>query len=496
MRYLNRATTKEGFVDLHNHTSFSYGRELGQINFTPLQYLEECREYADKYGKQVSFAITDHNNTNGNLQVLKAIKENPDKYKNVNFIPGCEYTVSTDSIGHVYDENGIEKPIVSSNKIHLLAYGMNMEDPTIMYLSSLMSNERKYLAAPSSKSTDAEPIDNSGYIEPIKYGNVIFCTKKWLRDKNMEVEIKEFAKTCQLQESFGETVDVVEKFLKQKFNFSKEEMNDWKKFVNDEKNLRKYVKADVQEVMDIVQSAGGYTVIAHPVYCGPSETIQNLANSKDPRNEKFKDIAFRDVNHKNMTDAERKENLRKMGNYFDYIYKTLTVNARNPITGKKLDGVVGHELLHCANQKNPYIFDTILKTGDKYGLYCTSGSDSHGDLHRYSIPSRMCHSQIQNAATGAGKKFNGSAFATVKCKFVEDFMEAQKNGTKLERCEGRKANDQLSILQTFNNKERYYTANDFRDLVYRAHKVREENKLSRKIARRRNVIQYNNEMVC
>ena len=338
----------------------------------------------------------------------------------------------------------------------MLAYGMNLEDPTIKYLNDCMSTAKKNVREYVTK------------YKPVKFGNIIFATKAWLKEKDMDIELSEFVEDCQLQKSFDETVDKVDAFLRKRFNFSEKDMKAWKGFVNDQDNIIKYTKLDVQEVMSIVEKAGGYTVLAHPVYAGPSEDMQHIddPDNKDPRNDKIRDLAFDDVSYKRMPEDEKERNLRKMENYYDYIYRSLSVKAKNPITGEKLQGIIGHELMHPANQKNQHKFDVMMKTGDKYGLYCTGGSDSHGSLNKYVIPSRVVGSQVQKYDTNYDSMT--SAYALVKCNFVEDFLKAQKTGERLQREVGRVARTELTVLKTADGVEKYYDMGKFREVVFKS----------------------------
>lgn len=466
MRFLHRTSIKEGFVDLHNHTSYSWGREYGQIDLTPLGYLNECYEYTKKFNKPVSFSITDHNNTNGNIEVMEAIKNDPEKYKNINFIPGCEYTVSTDSLGQVYDQNGKPKPIINYNKLHMLAFGMDVNDPTIKYISELYCNDNNHLVEMSSEG--AEPIDSSGYIEPVKYGNLVFCTKKWLKNHDMDADLSEFAKHCPIQDSFNGTKKVIEEFLINELKVPKNIMNEWNDFVSSPKNLRKYVKADIQEVMSAVEKAGGYTVLAHPLYCDPSKDLQNL-NLNDPRNEKFRDISFSDVSINKLSPEQRAIQAEKYNKYYEYIYGQLTENAHNPVTGEKLNGLIGHELFHCANQKNAHKFEAMINAGNKYGMYCTGGSDSHGGYRHTVIPSRVVGPQVQGYDADCSK--DKLAYALTRCKFVEDFMNALKTGEKLRRQPGMTANDQLTITKDNRGEVVHYSVDKFKEILFAAHSI-------------------------
>lgn len=79
-------------VNLHVHTTKSDG------SMTPLEYLEQSVEYADKVAKVCNdkyppfvSAATDHNNFEASQEVIATIAEEPKKYKNFKFAAGCEF---------------------------------------------------------------------------------------------------------------------------------------------------------------------------------------------------------------------------------------------------------------------------------------------------------------------------------------------------------------------------------------------------------------------
>lgn len=90
-------------VNLHAHTNYSDG--YMSIN----DYLKQSVKYADKVAKlhpddglpPYTSAITDHNNFDGVIEIIKKIAQNPKKYKNFKFVPGCEFMF--------YDKKGILK---------------------------------------------------------------------------------------------------------------------------------------------------------------------------------------------------------------------------------------------------------------------------------------------------------------------------------------------------------------------------------------------------
>lgn len=80
-------------VNLHVHTQKSDG------SLTPEQYLEQSTLYANKIAKLFhndglpvyTSATTDHNNIEAAQEIIAMIAEEPKKYKNFKFIPGCEF---------------------------------------------------------------------------------------------------------------------------------------------------------------------------------------------------------------------------------------------------------------------------------------------------------------------------------------------------------------------------------------------------------------------
>ena len=455
MRYLHRVTTEKGFIDLHNHTDLSYGKEMGKMNITPLQLLEEMREYADTFNKVVTFSVTDHNDILPNRIIMKEIRNNPEKYKNIRYIPGVEYSVCADSIGVCFDENGKQQPIIKDNRVHLLAYGIDDHNPNIEYLNMLMSNSNKFMI----KVDERYP--------SIKLGNIIFTSRHWLKKKGMFIGLDEFRQYCPLKDAnYENTIENIEKYFTLGLGLNGEDIKEWKKFISDYWNVAKHTKADIMEVMDYVEQAGGYSVLAHPLAYTPSDAFQAISRQDNPdvRNAQYKGISFDDKNYKSMSSDEKRHNFRCMENYYDLIYRKLSIDAKNPITGKKIQGIVGHELLHPLNQTNPYKFQVLMQTGDKYGLYATGGSDSHGDLYQYCIPSRIAGAFVQRYDSNYDPKI--SAYSLLFCKFVDDYYSSIRTGERLDRKLGRFAKDQMVVLKTNEITEKFYNMSQFEEVVF------------------------------
>lgn len=446
MRYLHNISSDKGFIDLHNHTNSSFGVEMNKTGITPVGLLEEAAEYANKYDAPVTFAVSDHNNTHSNVEVLEEMKRDPEKYKNINFISGCEYTVSTASVGVVYDDKGNRRPVLDG-KVHMLAYDFDLENPVVKYLDLLMNTENQY----------TKKIKNT----PVKNGSLVFATKKWLEDNKMKAGIDEFSENCPIVPSFDETQAGIEKFISEKFKLNEDQIKDWKKFVTDGQNLVRYAKADVQEVMSIIQKAGGYTVLAHPGLYRPHRSMYNV-NYSDPRNAKFANMDF--IEDETLTGKQKKLNEQKMYNFYDYVFKALTEDAYNPVTGEKLEGIVGYELLHSANQGNPKKFEEMAQAGDRYGLYITAGSDSHGDLHPNAIFSRVVHTRVEDSVL-KDKDKKCSHFAVIGCKFVDDLKKARQEGTHLTRDTSMRADEQMTLVMNGYKSEEIIKLGDLREMM-------------------------------
>lgn len=92
-------------VNLHSHTRYSDG------HMRLKDFLDQSAAYADEVAKTkpaddlppYTTAITDHNVVDGVKDAIFAIAKNPDKYKNMKFVPGCEFMF--------YDtKNALESP--------------------------------------------------------------------------------------------------------------------------------------------------------------------------------------------------------------------------------------------------------------------------------------------------------------------------------------------------------------------------------------------------
>jgi len=90
-------------INLHTHTKHSDG------SMSIDDYLNQSIKYADKVARYnndnlppYTSAITDHNNFDGVKEVIARIADEPQKYKNFKFVPGCEFMFLDDESGFKY----------------------------------------------------------------------------------------------------------------------------------------------------------------------------------------------------------------------------------------------------------------------------------------------------------------------------------------------------------------------------------------------------------
>lgn len=88
-------------INLHVHTNKSDGA------MSPAEYLEQSLRYANKVAKlspkdrfpAYISATTDHNNMEAAQEIVAMIADEPAKYKNFKFVPGCEFMFLDEASG-------------------------------------------------------------------------------------------------------------------------------------------------------------------------------------------------------------------------------------------------------------------------------------------------------------------------------------------------------------------------------------------------------------
>lgn len=453
---LNTFNTKEGLIDLHIHSDYSYcDSEYMQTGVKPLNLLEELKNFSNTFNSEVVFSLTDHDNTLGAKEIKNEIDLNSDKYPKVKFISGIELSVSCKSLGtyKVEKENNFFAKNEEENifeDIHLLGYNYDVENPTLNYYSQINSlayeNTFKY--------------KNKRY----PYGKIIFAGKNYLeklgkkipfedfldfkiesgnRDrKSLFQNINNFCIYC--AKDLGIDAEIVKKMnvfllggkdtdiLNNKLNV---------KYLN-ECNLIENSKLDVLEAMSMIEKAGGITVLAHPKTIEfNSEYLSHINVYEDKYGFLPKRVngTLTSVNFCNYINnqIQAKENMLR------FILSKLIYKARNPMTGEKLKGLMGIELLHKRNMHVNY-FNMLANLCQSYNLYTTGGSDKHGCLNEQILSlGQVMPLSIERQFTKSDKK--KIMFSIYNCAFVDDILR----NNNIER---KKNNHQIELLARLDNK--------------------------------------------
>ncbi len=119
-------------ADLHSHSLYSDGKASVK------DILDKVALYADyaheKTGKQFIFSLTDHDSIEGVKEAVKIISSNPQKYKNVKFIPGVEmsFAIKADKTANPFET------------AEVLVYGFNPSDKKIeKFLEEIQAKRKK-----------------------------------------------------------------------------------------------------------------------------------------------------------------------------------------------------------------------------------------------------------------------------------------------------------------------------------------------------------------
>lgn len=124
----------EFIADLHSHSIFSDG--MGKVE----DILSKVAEYADKLhrksGKKFIFALTDHNEIRGIVKALEIIAQEPNKFKNVKFVPGME-------ISYALKVTNSNNPFEVAE---VLSYGVNpFSDDVIAFVQNIHQKRQKMM---------------------------------------------------------------------------------------------------------------------------------------------------------------------------------------------------------------------------------------------------------------------------------------------------------------------------------------------------------------
>lgn len=237
--------TKYSAIDLHQHSKYSY--EAPKATLMVKDILEYYRQLAEtkfervKKGneevfidKRVAFSITDHDSSEGAYHVWKQMREEPEKYKNVDFIPGIELNVDCGRVLTYPDKKNRDEKYVFKG-MHLLAHAKPGKEKEFFKRTRAISLLNKMVMSPTTLKYDPKIVANSKEEKQkiyISIGGQILAARNLIFEKcNVKVPydcylpcIKEGASYTEIRDIFiDETYDYIKYHSKYFDNLTEEQ---------------------------------------------------------------------------------------------------------------------------------------------------------------------------------------------------------------------------------------------------------------------------------
>lgn len=433
LQFYDRIVPKCGFVDLHNHTNDSYGEEMNRMSLSPEELLESVYEYTQINNANATFSITDHNSIEGVQKVDLLMKSNPKKYEKINFISGVEFTCSAGSLGEIKNDKGHIKNIFSN--FHMLAYGFNPFDDELSFLCKLHSTKKiNSIIALTTKGTPVK----------ISAGAYVLSIKNILKDYGIRLSLKDFKDVNLKTDGLDEKtyVQYLMTYI-EKFKLTETIKKDiFYQLCN--RNIISLGRLDCLEVMEIVEKAGGYCVLAHPFLI----KLGSYASNNKTKTNNFLKRMLTKFN----VPFKQKDSIKVLA--MKYVINKLSKSVKSISTNQNLTGIVGIEALHVSSTLNYEFFEKVVEIAKENNLYITCGSDSHGTLKSNMLSN---FTAIKNVAPNtknnivaknclfSSRVLDGTIKQNIKCK--EDF------------------DDQICLVHSQDSKENIINLQDYCKLI-------------------------------
>lgn len=412
-----------GIVDLHNHSVNSFEPE--KATYGAKKILDYFNMVAGIKNQDIAVAITDHDSCLGALAGYQIIKNNPERYKNIVFVPGMEANINLGHIIKYKDEKyGDEKFVYK--KMHFLIHakkGMEEEffKRTIVY--SKLSH--MFVSNKSGKYFENDfPKDKNDTKYYVNVGSQILATRGIMYEKyGVRIPLNDFA--CCVKEGLtyneirANAVNVLYDNLKAYPQFANKTEEIAKQEIGNEIKCKKDVKNPSQsksifpttiipnncvdgldrlEPQDIKEMVGNCATLcfAHPeTICLHKDTqlpvsaligvdissldkkVQDAINKKLNDKEQVKN-GFFSVGDGVLTNLYNKKDSSLKATVIDGdksgIVKFQIINNALKKTGFEADG---YELTKRALKKTEQFEQLVDTLVDKCGLLLNYGSDKH-----------------------------------------------------------------------------------------------------------------------
>lgn len=226
-------------VTLHNHSLFSDGR------MNPVEFIKMANEYADRvaekhFGEEIppfTIALTDHDEVRGSIEILEEISKNPKKYKNIKFVCGGE--MSAELNGEYFDVTAL------------------CVNPFDKELHNYLDNIKNLRTITAKKFINCvNKLDDSSYTLE-EFVPLNFNGKKVLKNRSGLVYLEHVKKILlsKYAEKYGENNKYLMEIKK----------------IYKENNFADFDTQNVEKIIDIIHSKGGFVSWTHP-----ARTFKNI----------------------------------------------------------------------------------------------------------------------------------------------------------------------------------------------------------------------------
>lgn len=418
------------FIDLHIHTEYSneYGCDLKVQDL-----LDTLQAKAEKENKDICFSITDHDSMLGCLKANTLLKQNPTKYNRLKFIPGIELNASLKNVQLDKDGHSVY------SKCHMLGYGFDLNNKNLITFSKLSYKKIKVPREKVKKvyyNGQSYEIKEKTTYEYLNAGKQVIWAKNVLQKyykRSIPFRLLDKCTDCKTYEELTNTfVEITSAYYKTTPEKIKKLTQEClQESARCSSTAIGNSKLDIFEILNIVKSAGGKTVMAHPGL-----------------------LQFDKKDYENFDSK-----LTYIKNFVDIVQKK---------SNNKLDGL---EAFHRENTKQP-IFEALCNIAKEHNMYLTCGSDHHGvNLHPNAKLSKcFCKSFELNSVDNMQTLNYEVNNVIVSLPFVEDYVNRFNTTYK------KQENKQDFVCKNvIKGKMKYYQVIDIMNRVRTAYKEQKEN---------------------
>ncbi len=242
-------------ISLHTHSNFSDGKA------TSFEFIESARKYADKVARlnpddgkpPFLVALTDHDNVDGCQEIIKIISQNPEKYKNLKFVSGCEFSVKN-KVYRKTSNSMFQEYIINHD---LTGLALNPFDEKLIKMLNDLKNAREKTLRDFLK-TFQNPLDKHQY-----------TLEELVEEQSKENGFKSDKRTLQTRSGVvyvRHAIECLQNKIKQSYNQNNRPYEDIINYLRNKiDELDKTDIPDIEKVINTVKENKGFTSLTHPM---------------------------------------------------------------------------------------------------------------------------------------------------------------------------------------------------------------------------------------